>query len=190
MLKSTEEEEAPAQQQQDMAGSESTEDSSTESSPSGYGTETSDSSTDTDIDAIVDEYRDEASLPTRMQECPGGSAAVKGPHRASANVVVMATMVLMLSFTLQFVILDNVKHSTMINAVILNLGISVAVFVLLLVISKQPVDKARGRTDFTFVMPLAPWTSALAMFLNFSLLARVLHSAWLEILTWIFLGIK
>ena len=77
----------------------------------------------------------------------------------------------------------------MINAVILNLGISVAVFVLLLVISKQPVDKERGRTDFTFIMPLAPWSHALAMFLNLSLMARVLHSAALELFLWILLGI-
>ena len=63
-----------------------------------------------------------------------------------------------------------------------------AVFVLLLVISKQPADKERGRTDFTFIMPLAPWTHALAMFLNLSLMARVLHSAWLEMILWIALG--
>ena len=46
----------------------------------------------------------------------------KGPNRATANVVLMATMVLLLSFGLQFVILDNVKSATMVNAVILNLG--------------------------------------------------------------------
>ena len=76
----------------------------------------------------------------------------------------------------------------MINAIILNLGISVAVFVLLLLISKQPADKGRGRTDFTFIMPLAPWSHALAMFLNLSLLARVLHTAWLELILWLCLG--
>lgn len=159
----------------------------TESSPSGYGTETSaDSSTDTDIDAIVNEYRDEASLPTTMREYP--TSAIKGPNKATANVVKMATVVLLLSFVLQFVIMDNVKTSTMINAVILNLGISVAVFVLLLVISKQPIDKARGRTDFTFIMPLAPWSHALAIFFNLSLLARVLHSVSIELILWILLG--
>ena len=162
--------------------------SETESSPSGYGTETSDSSasTDTDIDTIVDEYREEASLPTRMREYPKTNKTK--PSKATANIVIMATCVLLMSFALQFVILDNVKSSTMINAVILNLGISVAVFVLLLVISKQPVDKERGRTDFTFIMPLAPWSHALAMFLNLSLMARVLHSAAIELLLWIFLG--
>ena len=161
----------------------------TESSPSGYGTETSDSSTDTDIDTIVNEYRDEASLPTTMRECSSRSlSSHQGPTKASANVVLMATLVLLLSFALQFVILDHVRSATLINAVILNLGISVAVFVLLLVISKQPVDKSRGRTDFTFFMPLAPWTHALAMFLNLSLMARVLHSAALELIIWIFTG--
>lgn len=161
----------------------------TESSPSGYGTETSgedSDSSDTDIDAIVDEYRDESSMPTAMRECSFSHKLIKGPSQATANVVKMATAVLLLSFLLQFVILDNVKSSTMINAVILNLGISVAVFVLLLVISKQPSDKSR--TDFTFIMPLTPWSQALAMFLNLSLLARVLHSAWLELFLWIFLG--
>jgi len=162
--------------------------SDTESSPSGYGTETSDSSSDTDIDAVVNEYREEASLPTTMRECSRSDLELKGPNRATANVVLMATMVLLLSFGLQFVILDNVKSATMVNAVILNLGICVAVFVLLLVISKQPADKERGRTDFTFIMPLAPWTHALAMFLNLSLMARVLHSAWLEMILWIALG--
>ena len=83
---------------------------------------------------------------------------------------------------------DNIRRSTMINAIILNLGICVAVFVLLVLISKQPADKGRGRTDFTFIMPLAPWSHALAMFLNFSLLARALHSAWLEIILWICIG--
>ena len=76
----------------------------------------------------------------------------------------------------------------MINAVILNLGISVAVFVLLILISKQPADKGRGRTDFTFTIPLAPWSQALAIFLNLSLLARILHSAWLELIVWLCLG--
>ena len=87
-----------------------------------------------------------------------------------------------------FLFLDNIRRSTMINAIILNLGISVAVFVLLLLISKQPADKGRGRTDFTFIMPLAPWSHALAMFLNLSLLARVLHTAWLELILWLCLG--
>ena len=96
--------------------------SDTESSPSGYGTETSDSSSDTDIDAVVNEYREEASLPTTMRECSRADE-VKGPNKATANVVLMATMVLLLSFGLQFVILDNVKSATMVNAVILNLGI-------------------------------------------------------------------
>ena len=165
--------------------------SETESSPSGYGTETSDSSVnssdanDTDIDTIVNEYRQEASLPTAMREFKADKSR---PSRATANIVVMASSVLLLSFTLQFIILDSVKSSTMINAVILNLGISVAVFVLLLVISKQPADKERGRTDFTFIMPLAPWSHALAMFLNLSLMARVLHSAALELFLWILLG--
>ena len=59
----------------------------------------------------------------------------------------MATAVLIFSYILQFIILDNVKSATVINAVILNLGISVAVFVLLMVISKQPVDKERGMYD-------------------------------------------
>ena len=54
--------------------------------------------------------------------------------------------------------------------------------------SKQPADKGRGRTDFTFIMPLAPWSHALAMFLNLSLLARVLHTAWIELILWICLG--
>merc|ERR1719266_2224071 len=162
--------------------------SDTESSPSGYGTETSDSSSDTDIDAVVNEYREEASLPTTMRECSRSDLELKGPNRATANVVLMATMVLLLSFGLQFVILDNVKSATMVNAVILNLGICVAVFVLLLVISKQPADKERGRTDFTFIMPLAPWSHALAMFLNLSLMARVLHSAYIEMILWIALG--
>ena len=169
-----------------------TEESETESSPSGYGTETSDSSenssgADTDIDTIVNEYREEASLPTHMREYPKTNKSK--PSKATANIVIMATSVLLLSFILQFIILDSVKSSTMINAVILNLGISVAVFVLLLVISKQPVDKERGRTDFTFIMPLAPWSHALAMFLNLSLMARVLHSAALELFLWILLGI-
>ena len=84
--------------------------------------------------------------------------------------------------------LDNIRRSTMINAVILNLGISVAVFVLLILISKQPADKGRGRTDFTFTIPLAPWSQALAIFLNLSLLARILHSAWLELIVWLCLG--
>ena len=168
-----------------------TEESETESSPSGYGTETSDSSenssgADTDIDTIVNEYREEASLPTHMREYPKTNKSK--PSKATANIVIMATSVLLLSFILQFIILDSVKSSTMINAVILNLGISVAVFVLLLVISKQPVDKERGRTDFTFIMPLAPWSHALAMFLNLSLMARVLHSAALELFLWILLG--
>eukprot|EP00093_Oithona_nana_P009428 09428.XXX_452977_454402_1 [CDS] Oithona nana genome sequencing. len=169
------------------------EESETESSPSGYGTETSDSSenssgdADTDIDTIVNEYRDEASLPTHMREYPKTNK--NKPSKATANIVIMATGVLLMSFILQFIILDSVKSSTMINAVILNLGISVAVFVLLLVISKQPVDKERGRTDFTFIMPLAPWSHALAMFLNLSLMARVLHSAALELFLWILLGV-
>ena len=140
---------------------------------------------DTDIDTIVNEYRQEASLPTTMREFKADKSR---PSRATANIVVMASGVLLLSFTLQFIILDSVKSSTMINAVILNLGISVAVFVLLLVISKQPADKERGRTDFTFIMPLAPWSHALAMFLNLSLMARVLHSVALELFLWILLG--
>jgi len=163
-------------------------DTETESSPSGYGTETSgDSSSDTDIDTIVNEYREEASLPTSIQECPMSEA--KRPSKATTSVVLMASVVLILSYGLQFVIIDNIRRSTMINAIILNLGICVAVFVLLVLISKQPADKGRGRTDFTFIMPLAPWSHALAMFLNFSLLARALHSAWLEIILWICIGL-
>jgi len=157
------------------------------SSLSGYGTETSDSSTDTDIDTIVNEYREEASLPTSIPECP--DSEIKKPSRATTSVVSMATGVLLLSFTLQFIIMDNIRRSTMINAVILNLGISVAVFVLLILISKQPADKGRGRTDFTFTIPLAPWSQALAIFLNLSLLARILHSAWLELIVWLCLGL-
>jgi hypothetical protein len=165
----------------------------TESSPSGYETDTS----DTDIDAAVNLYRDETSLPTPMQErrdsqlsSSGKSASPrqKSPTRATANVVLAATLVLLMSFILQFLIIDNVQSSTMINAIILNLGVSVAVFVLLLVISKQPKDKSRGRTDQTFIVPLAPWSQALAIFLNLSLLARVLHSAGLELVLWIFTG--
>ena len=68
------------------------------------------------------EYREEASLPTTMRECSRSDLELKGPNRATANVVLMATMVLLLSFGLQFVILDNVKSATMVNAVILNLG--------------------------------------------------------------------
>merc|ERR1712226_303523 len=98
--------------------------------------------TNTDIDTIVNEYREEASLPTSIPECP--DSEIKKPSRATTTVVLMATGVLLLSFTLQFIIMDNIRRSTMINAVILNLGISVAVFVLLILISKQPADKGRG----------------------------------------------
>ena len=91
----------------DYNGAES--ETETESSPSGYGTETSaDTSTDTDIDAMVDEYRKEASLPESMSACP--ASEVKRPDRATANVVVMATAVLLGSFILQFIILENVKR--------------------------------------------------------------------------------
>ena len=45
---------------------------------SGYGTETSDSSSDTDIDAVVNEYREEASLPTTMRECSRSDLELKG----------------------------------------------------------------------------------------------------------------
>ena len=78
----------------------------TESSPSGYGTETSgDSSSDTDIDTIVNEYREEASLPTSIQECPMSEA--KRPSKATTSVVLMASVVLILSYGLQFVIIGN-----------------------------------------------------------------------------------
>lgn len=164
----------------------------TESSPSGYETETSDNSdNDTDIDTIVNEYRDESSMPTPMPESAhksSSSSIKKGPTKASSNVVTLATCVLIASFVMQFLIIDNVRSSTMINAAILNLGISVAIFVLLMVISKQPVDKGHGRTDFTFVMPLAPWSHALALFLNISLFARIIHSAYLELAALIGLG--
>ena len=87
------------------------EESETESSPSGYGTETSDSSenssgdADTDIDTIVNEYRDEASLPTHMREYPKTNK--NKPSKATANIVIMATGVLLMSFILQFIILDR-----------------------------------------------------------------------------------
>ena len=50
-------------------------------------------------------YREEASLPTSIPECP--DSEIKKPSRATTSVVSMATGVLLLSFTLQFIIMGK-----------------------------------------------------------------------------------
>ena len=113
------------------------------------------------------------------------------PTRATANAVLLCLSVLLFSFSLQYFIVRSMQSTTPTNALIVNLGISATVFVVLLVISKQPQDRGnetQGGLDTTFLVPLTPWCQAMAVFLNFSLASHIVGSSWLELLIWLSLG--
>ena len=144
-----------------------------------------DSSSDTDIDDVVDEYKETITVATAMQsgisnEIPTVVSAKRAAWCACALLILLIVLSLVLVHLHRYLILGN-------PGVIIVLCVCVSfILTLVVVLALQPREDW-GLEQLQLTVPFVPWIPTLAMLLTTHLLVRVSLLPWLIFI--IFIGI-
>ncbi|XP_070561464.1 high affinity cationic amino acid transporter 1-like [Ptychodera flava] len=145
---------------------------------------------ETDIDAIVEEYKEKirvASL-THIEGPFSAHRKYNKPTELSGKIVSWSTVLLFLwllafafvvSFFLEYLLAKN-------PWVIFNVCLfGVLSLLTVIVIARRP----ENREEMLFKVPVMPWLPTLALFVNIYLLVSLPHEAWIRFIVWMFLGL-
>ncbi|XP_071446797.1 probable cationic amino acid transporter [Hetaerina americana] len=159
-----------------------------ESGLSGY-----ESDSNTDIDAIVAEYKERLKVATldgsgaKAGESPSGDGQPTEPSAATGRRVTMALCGLLACSVAAGGSVLLLAAGAGASAVALAAASSFVAFLLLALIARQP--QGRGETPpGSFRMPLVPWLPGVSLCLHVGLLLQVLVSAWMPFIAWTLAG--
>lgn len=167
-----------------------------------------DVSSDTDIDAIVEEYKEKLRVATLTSPGLGlsphgsfrsGAHEIRYPTAATGRRVCISVIGLSVAFLLVSLILvlgnESLARATPATVTLLCLILSFVV-ALLVIIVRQPQNlsipnsprRRGGMSIKVFRVPLLPWIPAIAAFLNICLMANVLRKHWVPFVVWAVVG--
>lgn len=167
-----------------------------------------DDSSDTDIDAIVEEYKEKIRVATLtgpgLRLGPGssfqsGANQMRHPTAATGRRVCISVVGLSVTFflvSLTLVLGNEALARAAPSSVVLLCVLLTVVISFLVVILRQPQNlttqsspRRQGRFIKVFRVPLLPWIPAIAAFLNVCLIANVLRKQWAPFAVWVIAGI-
>ncbi|XP_046391557.1 uncharacterized protein LOC124159691 [Ischnura elegans] len=159
-----------------------------ESGLSGY-----ESDSNTDIDAIVAEYKERLKVATldggmgKSGESTPGDGQAAEPTEATGRRVTMALCGLLACSLAAGGSVLLLASGAGASAVALAAAASFVAFLLLALVARQPQGHGE-RPPGSFRMPLVPWLPGVSLCLHVALLLQVLVSAWMPFLAWTLIG--